>query len=271
LAVFSERCDITKGEATPPFSVSFRLSGLADQQSHVRYIRIAAQTLASSAAWMLHRSGKGVGRNRLEAAIARSPGGVADLPQSISGILELLRQDEGDRPDHKAIAAAISGLRSADAVIAGPFSPQHAEAPGLVPHLAELAGRAYRALRPSPELIAHSGFGQLARRFHFIQMSDHDARWLGAGAMDIGVLAQSLRQLQGGHGEFAITSFRGHGILWADDQWWEIDPIGSQIDEARAAAVFTTAWVVARRFLRVSAPQAISYARSAAWNVIAKK
>jgi hypothetical protein len=97
-------------------------------------------------------------------------------------------------------------------------------------------------------------------------MSHQDARWLGAGAADIGVLSQSLRQLQGGHGEFAITCFRGFGVLWADDRWWEIDPIGSDVDEARTGAAFSTAWVVARRFLRASAPQALSYARSAALN-----
>jgi hypothetical protein len=213
----------------------------------------------------------GAVRNRPAGALVMAPGGVTELPRSTSDILELLRQEEGVRPDHEAIAAAIVNLRSADAVLAGPFSIEDAQAPGLVPHLAELASRAYCALRPCSALIAHSGFGQLARRFHFIQMSHQDARWLGAGAVDIGVLSQCLRQLQGGQGEFAITCFRGSGILWADNRWWEIDPIGIDVDEARASAAFSTAWVVARRFLGASAAQALSYARSAALNSTLRK
>jgi hypothetical protein len=220
---------------------------------------------------MLQRSGKRVVRNRLAGAVVIAPGGVCNLPQSTEGILALLQHEEGTRPDHKAIAAAIVCLRAADAVVAGPFSPEDAQVPGLVPHLAELASRAYRALRPPPELIAHSGFGQIARRFQFIQMSHDDARWLASRAIDIGVLAQCLRQLQGGQGDFAITAFSGLGVLWADDRWWEIDPIGDVGDEARAAGAFTAAWVVARRFFRAPAAKALSYARSAAMNSSLKK
>jgi hypothetical protein len=259
------------GVSEPQPPVSFRVGGMAAGSRRVRYMRIPAHTVASSAAWMLQRSGRGVGRNRLAGAVVMAPGGVPDLPRGTGELLELLQHDEGVRSDHEAIVAAIVGLRSADAVIAGPLSPEDMLSPGLVPHLAELASRAYRALRPCPELIAHSGFGQLARRFQFIQMSHHDARWLGAGAVDVGVLAQCLRQLQGGHGEFAITSFPGSGILWADNRWWEIDPVGGDVDEARAEAAFTAAWVVARRFLRASAAQALSYARSAALNSTPRK
>jgi hypothetical protein len=250
----------------PAPAVSFRLKGFAAEPHRVRYTRIAAHTLGRSAAWMLQRSGKCVVSNRLTGAVVMAPGGVSNLPQSHAGILELLEQEEGTRPDHKAIAAAIVELRSADAAIAGPFSPEDALAPALVPHLAELASRAYRALRPSAELIAHRGFGQLARRFAFIQMSHEDARWLGGGAIDIGTLAQCLRQLQGRQGEFAITSFCGSGVLSAEDRWWEIEPVGGDVDGSRAGASFCLAWVVARRFLRASAAQALAYARSAAVN-----
>ena len=134
--------------------------------------------------------------------------------------------------------------------------------PGLLPHLADLAGEAYRALRPPRELIVHPGFAQVARRFQYIQMSRHEARALGAGASDIGILAQRLRRLQGDPGEFAITAFGSRGLLWADDAWWEIDPIGDgDVDESVAGAVFCMAWVVARRFRRRCVRQALAYAR----------
>ena len=118
----------------------------------------------------------------------------------------------------------------------------------------------------------HPGFAQIARRFQFIQMSHHEARTLAAGAIDIGILAQRLRQLQGESGEFAITKFSGHGLLWADGRWWEIDPIGGEeVDEPRAGAAFCAAWVVAHRFLEAPAVKALSYARSAAANSNLKK
>ncbi len=105
----------------------------------------------------------------------------------------------------------------------------------MVVQIADLARRAYRALRPPRELLVHPGFGQIARRFQFLQMSHHEARTLAAGAIDIGILAQRLRQLQGDGGEFAITNFSGHGVLWAENRFWEIDPISdNEVDEARA-------------------------------------
>ena len=65
-------------------------------------------------------------------------------------------------------------------------------------------------------------------------MSHHEARTLAAGAIDIGILAERLRQLHGDGGEFAITKFSGHGVLWAESRFWEIDPIGgNEADEER--------------------------------------
>jgi len=152
-------------------------------------------------------------------------------------------------------------------VIAGPFSADDANSPGLLPHLADLASRAYRALRPPRELVIHPGFSQVARRFQFIQMSHHEARGLASGAIDIGILGHRLRQLQGDGGEFAITRFSGHGLIWADGRWCEIDPIDDdEIDEPRAGAAFCAAWVVARRLFQASAAKALWYARSVAVN-----
>jgi hypothetical protein len=50
-------------------------------------------------------------------------------------------------------------------------------------------------------------------------MSDREALALGAGAVDLGILAQRVRHLQGDPGEFAITAVGRHGLLWADDVW----------------------------------------------------
>jgi hypothetical protein len=43
-------------------------------------------------------------------------------------------------------------------------------------------------------------------------MSRHQACGLGAGASDIGILAQQLRRLRGDPGEFAITDLNGRGL-----------------------------------------------------------
>ncbi len=198
--------------------------------------------------------------------IGRAQSGRAlDLPGDLPGILRLLDQETGFAGDRQGIAAAIVALRAADAVIAGPLAAADANSPGLLPHLADLATRAYRALRPPRELIIHPGFAQVARRFHFIQMSRQEARALGTGASDLGILAQRLRRLQGDPGEFAITGFDNHGLLWADNAWWEIEPIaGADAQEPVATAVFCVAWVVARRFRGAGAAPALAYSHAVA-------
>jgi hypothetical protein len=183
------------------------------------------------------------------------------LPEHLSGLLDLMEQAHEPDENQEAIVGAIVALQAADAVIAGPLSPDDANAPGLLPHLADLTSSAYRALRPPRELLIHPAFGQVARRFQYIQMSHQEARALGAGAMDPGILAQRLRRLQGDPGEFAITAFGGQGVLWADNAWWDIDPIGD-VNESVAGAIFCMAWVVARRLRRAGAPQALAYARA---------
>jgi hypothetical protein len=227
--------------------------------------RVAANTVGGSAAWCRRRGGQIQVSPRFVDPIGAASGRTADLPENRSGILQLLDREQGSRDNREAIAAAIVALRAADAVIAGPLYPDDANSPGLLPHLADLASQAYRALRPPRELIVHPGFAQIARRFQYIQMSHHEARALGAGASDIGILAQRLRRLQGDPGEFAITAFGSRGLLWADDAWWEIAPIGEgDVNESVAGAVFCTAWLVARRFRRAGAAEALAYARAMA-------
>jgi hypothetical protein len=67
--------------------------------------------------------------------------------------------------------------------------------------------------------------GFQAYRSQYVQMGRPQACGLGAGASDIGILAQQLRRLQGDPGEFAIADFNGRGLLWADETWCEIDGI----------------------------------------------
>jgi hypothetical protein len=266
VAVASEQlgCGIEKRKSQAAAAISFQIRACGGEARRIRYSRIAARSVAQSAAWLIERTGQIHNRNRLAGAVNLVPKGALELPHNLSGILGLLRREDAGL-DQEAIARAIVELRAADAVIVGPLSAEDFDAPGLLPHVAELANRAYRVLRPPSDLIAHSGFGQLARRFHFIQMNHEDARWLAAGAVDISTLAQCMRQLQGGQGEFAITNFSGHGVLWADNRWWEIDPIGDgHVDESRAGATFCAAWVVARCFFGASAPKALSYARARA-------
>jgi hypothetical protein len=230
-----------------------------------RCTQIAASTLSCSAAWCRRRSRDIQVSPRFNDPIGAAPGRTADLPESMSEILQLLCTEETSWGDREAIAGAIATLRNGDAVIVGPLSPDDANSPGLLPHLADLARGAYRALRPPRELIVHPAFSQVARRFQFIQMSHQEARALGAGAGDIGILAQRLRRLQGDPGEFAITAFTGRGLLWADDAWWEIEPIECEAqNESVAAAVFCLAWVVARRFRGDDATQALAFACGAA-------
>jgi hypothetical protein len=224
--------------------------------------RLAARAVSDSAAWCRRRAGTIRVSPRFEDPIGAAPGCALDLPNDLAGVLRLLDQEEGSRDNREAIAAATVALREAHAVIAGPLSPDDANLPGLLPHLAELAGEAYRALRPPRELIVHPAFAQVARRFQFIQMTHLEARSLGAGATDLGILAQRLRRLQGDPGDFAITAFGSHGLLWADNAWYPIEPIGN-VDGSFTEAVFCTAWVVARRFRRAGAAQALAYARAA--------
>jgi hypothetical protein len=216
--------------------------------------------VGGSAAWCRRLSGRRAG---VSPRFAEPIGCEPDRVEGLSALLAAPGRTDGPGNDREAIVGAIAALRSADAAIAGSLSPEDANTPGLLPHLADLAGRAYRALRPPRELVVHPAFGQVAWRFHFIQMSDRQARALGAGAVDLRVLAERLRQLQGDAGEFAITAFGGRGLLRADGAWWEIEPIGDA-DEAVAGAVFCTAWAVARRFGRAGAAQALAYTRAAA-------
>jgi hypothetical protein len=55
-------------------------------------------------------------------------------------------------------------------------------------------------------------------------------------------------------------------VVWAENRFWELEPIGDGVDEAKAGAAFCAAWVLARRFLDLPAAKALSYARSAAVN-----
>ena len=177
----------------------------------------------------------------------------------------MLNLEQGPRPHHEAIAATVVALRAADAVVVGPLAPDDANSPGLLPHLADLASNAYRALRPPRELVVHPAFAQVARRFQYIQMSRQEARALCAGAGDIGILAQRLRQLQGDPGEFAITDFGRCGLLWADETWWEIDPIGVATvmrPWREASSVWRGSWPGG--FRGAGAAQALAYARAVA-------
>jgi hypothetical protein len=246
-------------------AISFRLEAFGKEPRSVRYDRLAANTVGASVAWLRRRAGT-TGVYTLKAgAVGTAPKGLSSLPQSASGVGRMLKSDAIAEPDSEAISAAISVLRDADAVIAGPLSADDANSPGLLPHLADLARLAYRALHAPRELVANPGFAQVARRFQFIQMDHQIARLLGSGAVDLGILGQRLRQVRGDDGEFAITSFGSHGLLWSEGRWLEIDPIGDDnVNQVRAGAQFCTAWVVARRFLDASAPQALAYARSAA-------
>jgi hypothetical protein len=262
------------GKSQRAQAVSFRLKAFGADSRRVRYTRVAAHAVGSSAAWCRQRCRQIGVSPRFADPIGAAQGRASDLPRDWPSILRLLRQEDTQDLNHGAIAGAIVALKSADAVIVGPLSPDDANSPGLVLHVANLAGQADRALRPPRELIVHPGFGQIARRFQFIQMSHQDARALARGATGIGILAQCLRQIQGEHGEFAITAFSSYGLLWADNRWWEIDPIGREdvdVDENRAGAAFCAAWVVARQFLQAPAARALSYARSAAANASLKR
>jgi hypothetical protein len=132
--------------------------------------------VSGSAAWC-RRLARQTGVNpRFSEPIGPAPEGISDLPEDLPGIEGLLEREGAFGVDRETIAAAIIALRAADAVIAGPFSPDDGNSPGLLQHLADLAGGAYRALRPPRELVVHPAFAQVARRFQFIQMTHQEAR-----------------------------------------------------------------------------------------------
>jgi hypothetical protein len=236
----------------------------------VRYVRIAAELVGISAEVCRREARRLRGTGRTTESVAVTSGRAEDLPQRPSGIRRVLVADEVQGADPETLARMADAIRGADVVIAGPLNERDHGIRGLLPHLADLASNAYRALRPPAALIGHVGFSQLARKFQFIQMSHQDARRLAAGASDIGVLAQVLRKRCGEGGEFAITRFGGHGVLWADSTEWEIEPIAEDdVEEASVADAFCLAWVAARRFGGAGVPQALAAARKAAAKALA--
>jgi hypothetical protein len=164
---------------------------------------------------------------------------------------ELLARGGYEIVTRKRIIRAVTALRNADVVIARPSMADGSNvgASTLFAHVADLAGQAFRALQPPRWLVAHPGFAQVARRFDYVQLSEEQARLLGAGSIDVGTLAERLRQAQGRRGECAVIADTREGCLWADGRWWTIPPLGAQpTGNASASDDFCTAWVVARRF-----------------------
>jgi hypothetical protein len=197
-------------------------------------------------------------------------GRAEDLPPNPSGIRKLLLEEEAKGASPETLARIAAAIRGADVVIAGPLTDEDYGIRGLLPHLVDLASKAYRVLRPPAPLIGHVGFAQVARKFQYIQMSHREARRLAAGASDIAVLAQVLRKRCGEGGEFVITRFEGHGVLWADNTEWEIEPIAEdEVEDASVADAFCTAWVAARRFGGTGVPQALAAAHKAAAKALA--
>jgi hypothetical protein len=231
----------------------------------LRYTRIAAHLVGISAAVCRREARRLRGGGRTSESVAVTSARAEDLPERPSGIRKLLLDEEAQGASPEILARMAAAIRGADVVIAGPLTDDDYKIRGLLPHLADMASHAYRVLRRPASLAGHVGFGQLARQFQYIQISHQDARRLAAGAIDIGVLAQVLRKRCAEGGEFAITRFGGHGLLWADNTEWEIEPITEgDADEVLAADAFCTAWVVARRFQRAGIPQALASARKAA-------
>ena len=157
-------------------------------------------------------------------SLVNTSGRAEDLPAKPSGIRKLLLEEEAQGASPEFLARMAVAIRGADVVIAGSLSDEDRGIRGLLPHLADLSSNAYRVLLPAP-LIGHAGFAQLAKKFQYVQMSHEEARRLAAGASDLGILTQVLRKRLGEGGEFAITYFGGHGVLWADNKEWEIEPI----------------------------------------------
>ena len=179
-------------------------------------------------------------------------------------------EEEAQGASPEILARMAVAIRGADVVIAGSLSDEDRGIRGLVPHLADLSSNAYRRPAPPAPLIGHAGFAQVAKKFQYVQMSHEEARRLAAGASDLGVLTQVLRKRLGEGGEFAITYFGGHGVLWADNKEWEIEPIAEDdADKPAVADAFCTAWVAARRFSNVGVPQALAAARKAAAKALA--
>ena len=110
--------------------------------------RIAAQVVGASAEWS-RRSSRQVGVSpRFDEPIGPAPRRVADWPEHLPDILGLMEQAHQTDANREAVVEAMVALRTADAVVVGPLSPDDANTPGLLPYLADQAARAYRALRP---------------------------------------------------------------------------------------------------------------------------
>ncbi len=135
----------------------------------VQYTRIAAHLVGTSSAICRRQAHRLARCPRIVESVVATSSRASDLPEDVSGIRKLLMQDEAFGTSPETIARMVAAIRAADAVIAGPLAPDDENTPGLLPHLADLASQAYRALRPPRSVITHPGFGQVARRFHYIQ------------------------------------------------------------------------------------------------------
>jgi hypothetical protein len=255
--------------------VSNQLTDPGDQsrpvRGPIRSSRVDVAAVAASATWCCRRAREGGGRAYIQPQLGAAPD-IASIPvDDPVALWELMGADVPTPMVRKQIVASITSLRNASAVIAGPMTGDDCCAPGMLAHLADLACFAYRALRPARSLVAHPGFGQVARRFDYVQLSLDEARALGAGASDIGGLSLALCRELGGRGECAITNNDGEGRLWADSHWWTITPWGAgDIDASAADDAFCVAWVVARRCFGAKAAAALRYAQRIAGDVLAR-
>ena len=99
-------------------------------------------------------------------------------------------------------------LREADAVIAGPLATEDANAPGLLPHLADLASRPTAPSVRPVELVSSSRLRADRPPLPFHPDDSSRGPRLGCRGRRYQYPGQRLRRLQGDPGEFAITVIR---------------------------------------------------------------
>jgi hypothetical protein len=226
---------------------------------------VAPAALVASAEWCRLRARAAGARSFIQPQIGAGPDLTAipiNDPPAMWGLLN----EAGYTPKaRKQIIDAITTLCKADAVIVRPSDGGGADTGeySAFAHVADLARDAYRALQPPRWLVAHPGFAQVARQFDYVQLGRGQARLLGAGSIDIGVLAERLRQAQGKLGECAVIDDAREGCLWAEARWWTIPALNPESVSNRAPGdLFCTGWTLARRFYGLKAAQALCFAHN---------
>lgn len=175
------------------------------------------------------------------------------------GTFDLFVQRMSAPAVHEVSPAARGAIIAAHAVLVGPM-PIATATCALFRFAARLSQ--YAAMIPHPTLTSRaSTFAKVGKLFDYVQLNLAEAQLLDPAVSDLPRLACRVRFLLGESVEFAITNGDQRGLLWAEGHWFEIvPPPVTAVSDIGAGDAFASAYIIARRFLRVGPRKGLDYA-----------